>query len=100
MPNNIELDLDRVRIRAILSEAYIICREILETDFNITAEDFIAKMDVYLDSNRVTTIVHLSLSSRKYPNLQIEVDPRRKSVIARLSNRDKRIILNRYLRVL
>ena len=78
-------------------EAYGICEDMLEVEFNITVDEFVGKINVFLDSNRVTTPVRLNLPSRRYPELIIEVDPRKKSVIARMANVKKRIFLNRYL---
>jgi hypothetical protein len=93
----INLDLDRDRIKSILSETYRICGETLETGFDITSEEFASKTDIYIDSNRISTPVFLNLPSRNYPELRIDVDLRKKKVIARLGNRKKQILLNRYL---
>jgi len=93
----IEIDLDRDRIRTILSEAYVICRDILEVTFDITCEEFVSRASPYLDSNRVSTLFRVGLPSRNYPELLIEVDPRKKSLISRMHNKDKRVLLNRYL---
>jgi hypothetical protein len=93
----IELDLDRDRIKSILSETYSICEDMLGVQFNITIEEFVGKINIFLDSNRVTIPVLLNLPSRQYPELKIEVDPRKKSVRARMAQRKKRIFLNRYL---
>ena len=95
--NKIELDLDRDRIKLILSETYSICKDMLEVEFNTTVDDFVKQINVYLDSNRVTGSVLLSLPSRPYPELRIEVNLRKKSVIARMVNKKKRIFLNRVL---
>lgn len=93
----IELDLDRERIKTVLYETYNICKDTLEVEFEISNDDFFNKMKRYLESNRVTTPVLLELPSKEYPELKIEVDPRKKSVIARMRNRKKRILLNRVL---
>jgi len=95
--HKIVLDLDRNRIKSILTETYSICKDTLGVEFNITVEEFVNKINVFLDSNRVTIPVQLSLPSYAYPDLKIEVNPRKKSVIARMLNRKKRILLNRYL---
>lgn len=95
--DGIYLDLDRDRIRTILREAYQACRENLETEFNITADQFVSKIDPYLNSNRISIPVTLDLPSRKYAELKIEVDLRRKSVIARMLNKKMRVHLNHYL---
>lgn len=94
----IELDIDRDRIRSILGDAYNNCRNVLEVEFKISAEDFVSLIDKFLASNRVASVpVKLNLPSQKYPELMIEVNIQKKSVIARMLNRKKRILLNRYL---
>jgi hypothetical protein len=95
--NEIFLDLDRTRIKTVLSEAYEACKDTLGVDFDIEQDAFVKGIDIYLDSNRVSIPVQLRLPSNKYPELIIEVNPRRKSVFARMANRDKQILLNRYL---
>lgn len=93
----INLSIDSNRIREVLQETYTICTDVLETDFDITLEEFLSRIDLYLDSNRVSLAVQIHLPSRKYPELVIEVDLRRKSVIARMVNKKRRIELNRAL---
>lgn len=93
----IELDLDRDRIKTILKEAYKICGDTLGVTFNITKDEFVSKINPHLDSNRVAVPVLLGLPSYNYPDMGIEVNIRRKKLIARMSNRKKRILLNRYL---
>jgi len=96
----IVLDLDRTRIKDILEEAYRGCSDLLSTDFEMSAEDFSSRIDIFLDSNRVTIPVTLSLPSRKYPDLRIEVDLRRKKVFGRLTSRSKQALINRFLKSL
>lgn len=91
------LDLDRDRIKTVLREVYNICHEVLETTFDLSVDDFVSKINPYIDSNRISISVTINLPSRKYPELLIEINLRRKGVIARLRNREKRILLNRYL---
>jgi hypothetical protein len=91
------LDIDRDRIKTILREAYTASHDLLGAEFNISVDEFVAKIDPYLNSNRVSIPVMLSLPSKKYPELHIEVDFRKKSVIARMANKDKRVFLNRYI---
>lgn len=97
MTNKIELDLDRDRIRTILKEAYSVSKDILETEFSITNEEFVSKITPYLDSNRISTVVSLNLPSEKYPELVIEINIRKKKLIARMGNNKLRIELNRFL---
>lgn len=94
----IELDIDRNRIRTILSETYDACKSILEIEFNITKDEFVSKIEKYLSSNRVAAVpVFINLPSRQYPELKIEINIQKKSVIARMLKKKKRILLNRYL---
>jgi len=93
----IELDLDRDRIKSILSEVYLTCKDILSVTFNITSEEFISQIDKFLNSNRVSISVLIPLPSDKFLDLKIEVNLKNKKVIARMSNRVKRILINRYI---
>jgi hypothetical protein len=96
----IELDLDRQRIKDVLGAAYDHCRDTLEAEFFYSKEIFVSKIDVYLDSNRVAIPVTLPLPSKKFPELLIEVNLRRKKVFARMANKNKQANLNYYLNIL
>jgi hypothetical protein len=98
--DKIVIDLDRDRIKTILLEAYKISGDYLETEFDLTAEQFVNKIDPYLDCNRVTIPVQLSLNSRKYPGLLIEVDLRQRKVMARMFPKSKQATLNHFLKPL
>jgi hypothetical protein len=97
---NIALDLDRVRIRDVLMEAYRGCSDLLGTGFDVTPEGFASQIDAYLESNRVSIPVLIPLPSRRYPELRIEVDLRRKKVFARMASRTKQALVNHFLKVL
>jgi hypothetical protein len=98
--NKLTLDLDRNRIRTVLSETYRICQDYLGVDFNVSAEEFVSMIDPYLDSNRVSIPVTLNLASRKYPTMRIEVNLRRKKVFARLHPPSTQATLNHMLKAL
>jgi hypothetical protein len=93
----IEIDLDRDRIKTILSEAYTVCQDVLGVSFNITREEFVLRASPYLDSNRVSTEFRIGLPSYEYPELLIEINPRKRSIISRMHSKDKRVLLNRFL---
>ena len=93
----IKLDLDRDRIKAVLKEAYEVCQDTLVASFDIGCDVFVSRIDPYLDCNRISTVVGLHLPSRKYPELVIEIDLRRKKIIARMTNDRVRTHLNRFL---
>jgi hypothetical protein len=64
---------------------------------SITENEFVEKINPYLDSNRVYGIVQLFLPSKEYPELRIDVNIRRKSVFARMANLKLQAHVNRYL---
>ena len=94
------IDLDRDRIRTVVREAYKISSDFLVVTFDITVDDFVARLTPYLDSNRVTLPISLELPSKKYPGMRIDVDFRRKSVFARVHPPSKQATLNHMLKAL
>jgi hypothetical protein len=94
------IDLDRNRIKIVLREAYKISKEFLCTEFEITEDEFVSKIDPFLDSNRVTIPVPVALPSKKYPGMRIEVNLRQKKVFARLHPPSKQATLNHMLKAL
>jgi len=100
-PGDIYLDLDRDRIRTVLKEAYNSCRDMLDgKDFSITVEQFVGSIEPYLSCNRVTIPVTLSLPSKDYRDLKIEVDLRRQKVMAKGPYKKIQATLNYFLRQL
>jgi hypothetical protein len=95
---NIVLDLNRDRIKTVILAAYEISQEFLETDFLITAEQLVAQINPYLDSNRVTIPVQLDLPSKRYPNMRLDIDLRRQKIFARLFPKEKQAQLNHMLK--
>jgi hypothetical protein len=94
----ISLDVDRDRVRSILKEAYTICHETLNVDFEITQDQFISQIEPYLACNRIASVpIPIRLPSKRHPELIIETHIQKKSVIARMLDKNKRIHLNRFL---
>ena len=97
----IVFDIDWVRVKDILAESYRGCADILGIDaYNITIEDFVSKINIYMNSNRVSIPVRIPLPSRLYPELHIEVDLRRRKVFARMASRKKQALINHFLKTL
>jgi hypothetical protein len=94
------IDLDRDRIKTVVREAYNISKEFLVTEFSVTADEFVAKLSPYLDSNRVTIPISLELPSKKYPGMRLDVDFRRRKVFARVHPPSKQATLNHMLKAL
>lgn len=92
------LDIDRDRVKAILAEAYQNCSDVLGVEFGLTQEQFVARINVFLESNRVASVpIPINLPSKRYPELIIEVNIQKKSVIARMVNKKLQAHLNRFL---
>lgn len=101
MSSEIYIDIDRDRIRSILFEAYDSIGDLLGgVTFNITKEEFLAQIEPFLQSNRVSLPVALPLPSKRYPMLRIEVDLRRCKLFARVHPKSKQAHLNYYLKAL
>jgi hypothetical protein len=98
--NEINLDLDLDRIKSVLLETYNVCKNQLDIEFNISSEEFVSKINPYLNSNRISIPISLPLPSKHYPEMVIEVNLRQKSVFARFRNRKKQAQLNYYLNAL
>jgi len=98
--NEIFLDIDRERIKTVLSEAYTRSGELLEVVFDIPLAAFLSKIDPYLDSNRISIPVLLDLPSKKFPDLKIGVDLRKKNAFAKTRRKEIQALLNTYLKSL
>lgn len=96
----ITLDIDSDRIRTVLREAYASLEDMLSPGFDITADEFVARVDPYLACNRVSIPVTVRLPCRKYPELQIIVDIRRRGILAKFRNPKIQADVNRYLKTL
>jgi len=99
-PEKISFDIDGERLKSVLKEVYKGCSDLLNTPFDIPIEEFISKIDKYLDSNRVSIPIQISLPSRKYPELKIDVNLRQRKVFARMASRSKQALVNHFLKVL
>ena len=98
--NRIILHLDRERIHTVLAAAYGICKDYMRMDFLCTQKEFVAKIDPFLESNRVTIPVLLDLPITKNTMIKIEVDLRRQKVFARMQHKTKQAQLNYMLKAL
>ena len=94
----IEIDLDRDRIRTILSESYDICKDYLCTDFEITKDNFVSRIEPYLSSNRVSIPVLIDLPCKSYPGIRIEVNLRRRKINIWMYPKKTQAILNHLLK--
>jgi hypothetical protein len=98
--NRIVLDLDRDRLRTVLRESYKICRDTLAVEPLILEDRFVAKLEPYLESNRVTTLVTLALPIPGHEEAILELDLRKRSAMIRMANRKLQARLNHLIGIL
>ncbi len=96
----IELDLDRDRIRTVLSEAYEICSNFLCITFDVEKDQFVNRIDPFLASNRVSIPIQLDLPNKSYPGMKIEIDLRRRKAKVWMFPKSKQAMLNHMLKAL
>jgi hypothetical protein len=96
----IELDLDRDRIRTVLFESYEICKDFLKIDFDIERDQFVSRIDPFLNSNRVSIPILLDLPNKHYPGMKIEIDLRRRKTRVWMFPKVKQALLNHMLKAL
>ncbi|MBD3261278.1 MAG: hypothetical protein GF334_06270 [Candidatus Altiarchaeales archaeon] len=95
------VDIDRDRIREIVSEALRMIHEYVGGDFILSREEVMEKLEVILKNKRIGSMqFFLPLGSHKIPDMQLRVDPRRKEVLCKSGFKRKVIKINRFLRAL
>lgn len=98
--NEISLDIDKDRIKEIVSEALRIIKEYSEGNFLVTEESIIEKLNNQLDTNQISTDFYILIPLDKIPDLRIRIDPRRKQILCKSSFKKKVAKLNRFIKVL
>jgi len=74
------LDIDRDRIREVVSEAYRIACEFVDGGFSRTKEQVMEETEKQLACGLAAAIFRVPLGSARYPDMVLRVDPRRKEV--------------------
>jgi len=96
----IRVDVDKDRIKEIVSEALRMIHEYYEDDYQRTREDILLELNTILDTNKVTTQFFLHVGSLKIPDLKLRVDPRRKKVLCKSTFKKKVAKINHFMRIL
>lgn len=95
-----KLDVDRDRIREVVSEAYRITREYVDGEFVCTKEQVMESLEKYLSCGLAAATFRIPLGNRHYPDMVLRVDPRRKEVALVSLYRKATGRVNRILRAL
>lgn len=97
---DINVDLDKDRVREIVGEALRMIREHLGEELYVTDEEVLDKVEGIISTNKISCQFYISIGSRKIPDLELRVDPVRKEVLCKSSFRKKVAKINRFLRIL
>ena len=98
--DKIQVDIDRERIREIVSEALRMIHEYFEDDYQYTREEVLEQLEKILTNARITTQFFLKLGSIKIPDLVLRVDPKRKKVLCKSKFHKKVAKINHFMRIL
>ena len=99
-PPKIQLDIDRDRLREIVEEALRMIYEYVEGGFIYTKEEVLKELELFLESGQISTQFFLRIGSKKIPDMQLRVDPRRRKVLGISKFKKKIAQINYFLRIL
>lgn len=97
---DISLDLNRERLREIVSEAYDHIILVLNTKVKKTKVSLLSELETIITSNRVSVPVFFKLGVESAPDMMLRVDLRRREVFALSSFKKKQARVNQYLKAL
>jgi hypothetical protein len=96
----IKLDINRERLREIVSESLRMLHEYLGGDFAFTDEQIMYNLEAILSNGMISTQFFIELGSSKIPDLILRVDPRRREVLCKSVFKKKVARINQFLRLL
>lgn len=96
----IEMDLDRQRLIELVSEALRIIYEFIEGEYIFTKDEVLGQLNRILSTNRVSVPFVLNVGSKKIPDLELKVEPRRKRLLCKTSFKKKIAPVNQILRTM
>lgn len=99
MTPDIQLDLNRERLREIVDEALRMTKEYMG-DYTRTKEEIVKDLDKFLNNRMISTMFFLKVGCDKIPDLQFRIDPRRRKILGISRFKKKVASLNHLLRVL
>jgi len=96
----IEIDIDKERLREIVSEALRMIYEYLGGEYTLTREEVLAELESYIGIDRISTEFFLHIGSKSIPDMKMRVDPRRRKVFLKSSFKKKVAKLNHFVKLL
>lgn len=97
---SIRVDIDRDRIKEVVSESYRMLQEYTDGDIHISKEEVMSQLERILLSGRISTRFFLNIPSDSMPDMLLRVDPIRRKVLARSKLKKRAAEINHFLKVL
>jgi hypothetical protein len=94
------VDIDRDRLREIVSEAYRMVSEHLGEQLLASRDEVMARLEAQVSSGMTSAIFVIPMASPRVPDLKLRVDPRRREVLLLSGQKKVAARMNRYMRIL
>lgn len=95
-----KFDIDRDRIREVVTEALRMSREYVDGGFNFTVEQVMEQLEKQLACGINSATFRLQMGSIWYPDMVMRVDPRRKEAMLLSVHKKATARVNRILRTM
>lgn len=94
------LDLDRDRLREVVSEAYRMVEEHVGSTMLVGRSDVLGLLEKQLAAGIVAATFVIPMGCERIPDLRLRVDPRRRKVHLLSSQKKRAARMNRFMRIL
>lgn len=95
-----KLDIDRDRIRELVSEALRMAHEYVESKFLIRDEEIMEQLERHMSCGLSSAIFRLRMGCIRYPDMIMRVEPRRPEVMLLSRYKQATARVNRILRAM
>ena len=95
-----KLDLDRDRVRDVVSETLRMMHEYVDSEFLVPDEQVMEQLEKQLSCGLVAAIFRLQVGCVRYPDLVLRVDPKRRDVMLLSKYKQASARVNRILRTM
>jgi hypothetical protein len=99
-PSRPKLDLDRDRIREVVSEALRMAHEYVDSDFLVSDEAIVEQLERNLSCGMSSATFRLQMGCKRYPDMVMRVEPRRPEVMLLSRYKQATARVNRILRAM
>lgn len=96
----IRVDIDCDRLREIVPEAIRLIHEYTNSEFLITKEQILERLEQVFKIGKIAAPFFLELGCKRYPDMVLRVDPQRKEVLCKSSYKKQAAQVNYFLRAM